>query len=82
MGARSIRTATLCYKPHSVVTPDFYAFRTSAWVVFPHETREFIDISTNKWMSEGLSMDEIKSRLIMIGVTPEQVELYCSLIVK
>src|SRR3989344_9149251 len=31
MGAKKITIASLCYKPHSCIKPDFHAFQTSAW---------------------------------------------------
>jgi len=79
MGAQSIQTAALCYKPRSEIKPDFHAFSTSAWVVFPHAIREFIEDSTDKWRSEGMSVEEVKDRLITIGIPSNQVEFYCSL---
>jgi uncharacterized protein len=82
MGAKDIQTAALCYKPRSVYKPNFYAFKTDAWVVFPHEIREFIEISTQKWRSKGLSTEMIKDRLITIGIPVEQVDFYCSLNLK
>jgi len=77
MGAKVIQTAALCYKPRSEIKPDFFAFTTSAWVVFPHENREFIQDSMNKWKSEGLPLEEIKNRLVLIGLPCEQIEFYC-----
>lgn len=82
MGAKSIQTAALCYKPRSEIKPDYFAFSTEAWVVFPHEFREFTEDFTNKWRSKGESIGEIKNRLITIGIPPSQVEFYCSLGVK
>jgi len=82
MGAQDTQTAALCYKPRSKVRPDFFAFSTKAWVVFPHEIREFVESSVEKWRSAGLSIEEVKDRLITIGVPSDQVEFYCSLSVK
>lgn len=79
MGAKSLQSAALCYKPRSEITPEFYAFSTSAWVVFPHEIREFIEGSADKWGSAGLSTEEVKDRLMTIGIPCDQVEFYCSL---
>jgi len=79
MGARGIKTVALCVKPRSEEKPDFYAFSTSAWVVFPHEIREFIGISIDKWRSNGVTAEGIKERFKTIGISPNQVEFYCSL---
>jgi len=83
MGAKNVRTAGLCYKPRSSVVPDFFAFSSSAWVVFPHEVREFVEGSARKWRlgSEeegrpGISDIEILDRLITIGLPRNQVEFF------
>ncbi len=41
-GAEEVRIATLMKKPHSKLTPDFFAEETSAWVIFPWEVQETI----------------------------------------
>ncbi|HBB76245.1 MAG: hypothetical protein A2186_01495 [Candidatus Levybacteria bacterium RIFOXYA1_FULL_41_10] len=76
MGAAEIYTAALCYKPHSVVRPDFFELETTAWVVFPHEAREFIEGEGKKWLAAGLSMDEVEDRFFEIGLHPEDIEQY------
>jgi hypoxanthine phosphoribosyltransferase len=81
MGANSIQTAALCYKPRSTDKPDhlrpnYYAFKTNAWVCFPHETRETIEGLTLKWQVKGVPNDEIKQRLVEIGLPPNEVEDY------
>ena len=39
--AKEIRTATLHYKPHSRIKPDFFVQETEKWVVYPYQTTEF-----------------------------------------
>lgn len=80
MGARETQTAALCYKPRSSIRPDYFAFDTKAWVVFPHEIREFIESSYTKWNLNGLSIGDIEERLITIGIPPYQVAFYCGLL--
>lgn len=77
MGAKDIQIAALCFKPHSKIKPDFFAFTTKAWVVFPHENREFIQDSMDKWRAQGLSIQEVKKRLVLIGLPLKQIEFYC-----
>lgn len=88
-GTADIKIATLCYKPHAMertgVVADFEAFRTNAWVVFPHEIREFTEGIARKWRigspeegRPGLSDAEIKDRLDRIGLPGEQVEYFLS----
>ncbi len=35
--ATDVRTATIAYKPRAGLKPDYYAFETNKWVVFPWE---------------------------------------------
>jgi hypothetical protein len=80
MGAKNIQTAALCYKPRAMSKPDFFAFSTETWVVFPHEIREFVEGATTKWKTKKLSIGEIKQRLITIGIPHEQVEFYSAIL--
>jgi hypoxanthine phosphoribosyltransferase len=82
MGAANIGVAALCYKPHSSFKPDYFAFETSGWVVFPHEIREFIDESRAAWTKNGLTNPEITNRLLTIGLPAEQVDYFMNLKVK
>lgn len=79
MGVNSLAVAALCYKPQSKVVPDYFAFKTEAWVVFPHEIREFIDLSYKKWASDGLSHRQMIDRLLTIGLPEEQVNYFINL---
>jgi len=76
LGAREISVATLCYKPRSKVIPDFYAFSTNAWVVFPHNPREFIEDRWNDWSQKNVPAEMIKSRLLNIGLSQDIVEFF------
>lgn len=38
--AKSIRTATLHYKPHSKLKPDFFVQTTKRWIIYPYQTTE------------------------------------------
>jgi len=67
-GAREVKSATLCFKPRSIINPDFCGFITDAWVIFPHEHREFIEISCKKWTSEGISKKEMRANFESIGL--------------
>jgi len=39
-GASEIKVATLHYKPHSKLKPDYYIRTTDAWIVYPWERHE------------------------------------------
>ncbi|VVC03680.1 Xanthine phosphoribosyltransferase [Candidatus Burarchaeum australiense] len=38
--AKEVRTATLHYKPHSILKPDYFVGTTSDWIVYPWEVEE------------------------------------------
>ena len=76
LGAKKISTASLCYKPRSKFIPDFYAFTTTSWVIFPHEYREFIAQVKKQWLSKDISKKEIKNRLLKIGISKNQIEFF------
>lgn len=75
-GSLSIDTASLFYKPHSVLKPDYFVHQTSAWIVFPHEIREFITLSKKQWAKAGLNKQEIIARLIKLGIDKNQVKFF------
>lgn len=76
MGAKNLTIASLCYKPHSCIKPDFHAFQTSAWVVFPHEIREFSELSAHKWRKDKVSENEIRKRLDALGIPDKQIKYF------
>jgi len=78
-GPSSITTATLFHKPHSKFKPDFYGVETSAWIIFPHEKREGIVGLARKWIKEGLQVQEVKERLITIGLPIKEIDFFMEL---
>lgn len=75
-GTKSITTASLVYKPWSKTKPDFYAEKVAAWVIFPHEIREMINLLKNKWQKAKIPDKEIYNRLLKIGIDEEQVKYF------
>ncbi|KKS79921.1 MAG: Phosphoribosyltransferase [Candidatus Beckwithbacteria bacterium GW2011_GWA2_43_10] len=69
---KSITTASLFYKPHSLFQPDYYGFKTSAWIIFPYETIESIKFLLNKWTNQGLTPSVIKARFLRFGFPKNQ----------
>lgn len=62
-GAKSVKTATLYYKPHSIVKPDYFGGTTSAWIIFPFEIVEMSDLLRAKWGKHGALERDIQARL-------------------
>lgn len=83
MGAKDTKVATLCYKPRAEkltgVIPDFLAFKSDAWIVFPHENREFIDSKAHDWLSAGITVGEIRSRLLKLGLPGKEISRYLTI---
>ncbi len=75
-GAKNVDTATLFYKPHSVYKPEYYAYTTSAWVIFPHEVREIIELSGSAWLKKGLKKNEVLARFKNLNLPEEQVKYF------
>ncbi|MBL7159217.1 phosphoribosyltransferase [Candidatus Microgenomates bacterium] len=75
-GAKSVCSATLFIKSWVKTKPDFYAGKTDAWIIFPHEIREIIELLSLKWSKKGISKKEIKSRLSKLNLPQNQVEYF------
>lgn len=75
-GAQSIQTATLFTKPQSIIKPDFTVHETSAWVIFPNEIRETINLLVAKWQKAGDSTEQITQQLNQIGLPAEEIEYF------
>lgn len=75
-GVKEIITATLFYKPHSVIKPDFYGSETTAWIIFPYDVIEAAQVLGKKWAAKGMNPEEIKARLIQLGANQEWLSLY------
>ncbi len=73
---RSITTASLFYKPHSVFKPDYYGFTTSAWIIFPYEVVEAMTFLADKWKKQGLTQATIKTRFVQFGFPEPIIEFY------
>lgn len=74
-GVEEIKTATLFYKPHSKLKPDYFAAKTSAWIVFPFEPFEIMQQLTRKWSEQGLKPKEIEHRFKQMKFAPDFIEL-------
>lgn len=76
-GVKDVTTATLYYKPHSVLRPDFYGDETTSWIIFPFEIMESIHEVAINWQKEGnLTQDQLIANFARLGVRREFVEYY------
>lgn len=77
-GAADVKICTLYYKPWSVLTPDFSACMTDAWVCFPHEIFETMKKIYLKLKKQGKSREEIEAKFVRIGIKPSIVRKFLS----
>jgi hypoxanthine phosphoribosyltransferase len=75
-GVKEMTTATLIYKPWSTIKPDFFSHETEAWVIFPNESRETIQLLKKNWQKLGDSEEQIVTQLLQIGFPKAEVELF------
>ncbi len=71
-----ITVATLFYKPHSSIKPDYYGAETSDWIVFPYDAVEGIDILGKNWRKSGVKEAEIKNRYKKLNFKEDLVNYY------
>lgn len=77
-GAKSVDTSALFYKSTSKVTPDFFDHQTDAWIVFPHELREFVEETSQDWLKKGISKKQALARYLRLGLPEDQVSYFLS----
>lgn len=70
----SITTASLFYKPWSTYQPDYFAKRTTRWILFPHEVTEWVYTFTQKMEQEGKSKADIQVFLESLGYSDSQIK--------
>lgn len=75
-GSHTITTATLFYKPWSTFKPDYFGASTKAWIIFPYDAVDTINILGKKWLAAGLPKKEINRRFLQLGFNPAWVKAY------
>ena len=71
---KSITTATIFYKPWSTYKPDYFAKRTTRWILFPHEVTEWVYAFTKKLTAEGKTKADIQAFLEQLGYNDDQIK--------
>lgn len=75
-GAADVKICALYQKPWSIVTPDYVANSTDAWIWFPHERFETMKKVYLRMKKEGKSNESIKKELVKIGVAKGLVDKF------
>ena len=75
-GAKEVKTATLYYKPWSMVKPDYYERETKLWIVFPWEMKETIRKIVEKRKEKSASVEEETAKLVKAGLPKRLTERF------
>ena len=75
-GAADVKICALYCKPWSVVTPDFLAHTTDAWICFPHEIYETMKKIILKLKGQGKLHEEIEAELMRTGIKPQIIKKF------
>ena len=75
-GAASVTTATLFFKERSAITPDYYGALTDAWIIFPFEIREMMQLLGQNWRKQGLDAADLKQRFIKLGFAENLIKYF------
>lgn len=76
---KEIKSATLYYKKHSIITPNYFIKETQSWIVYPWEYGEFVAFQYNQ-LRNSMSVKDISKKLKDIGIPSPLVETYFSII--
>ncbi len=79
-GVATLTTATLFYKPHSVIKPDFYGAETTDWIIFPYEMVETLQVLGKRWQVAGIATDEVANRFAQLGFRRDWVMTFLPVI--
>lgn len=75
-GVAEVTTATLFYKPRSIVKPNVYGLETNAWIIFPYELIEASHLLQQKWQAQAIDQDEIDRRFTELGFRVDWIQQY------
>jgi uncharacterized protein len=72
-GALNVMVCTLYLKPGSVFTPQFYARKTTKWVIFPWERLESIRLISKRLGKDGAKANRLTNELNGSGIGPRLI---------
>ena len=68
---KDLKIATLHYKPHSILKPDFFIEETTKWIVYPWEYVEFTKLYSSQKLKDGFKKSAIKGELSKLKIPRE-----------
>jgi len=75
-GGANVKTATIYYKPWSILKPDWFERQTERWIVFPWERKETVKRILQKCKKQGMPIEQAKEALIRDGLDRRLVEKF------
>jgi hypoxanthine phosphoribosyltransferase len=75
-GVTQVKTATIYYKPWSIIKPDYCEKETSRWIVFPWETKETVRKILQKSSKKGKDVEQETAKLVKAGVPKKLVKKF------
>ena len=75
-GAKEVKTATIYYKPWSILIPDWFEKKTNRWIIFPWERKETVRRLLETCEQRGKTKEEIKEKLVHYGLNRKLVERF------
>jgi hypoxanthine phosphoribosyltransferase len=70
-----VRTATVFYKPHSKLKPDYFAGETSDWIIFPWERLEATKLLIDEAKAKGKGLDSVRRILERCNFDSKTIDL-------
>lgn len=75
-GARTLKVATIHYKPWSRFKPDYYCLETDDWIMYPWEIRETMEYLVKIWKEETADTEQLKERLASTGISRSIIDRF------
>lgn len=79
LGAKEVATASPYIKPWTKFIPNYYEKKVDKWIIFPFDMRETIESLTAKYKKEGLSLPQIKKKLIKINLPQDYINAFAKI---
>jgi len=74
MGAASVKTVTIYYKPRSAFRPDYFANLTSDWIIFPWERLEATKLLLDEAKAAGRDVDSVRKILRKCNFSDDTID--------
>jgi hypoxanthine phosphoribosyltransferase len=81
-GARIVKTASIYFKPWSIIAPDYYERNTRSWIVFPWEQKETVKCLVMNCKKEGIPIEKASEKLVKSGMSKRLVKQFINEVLK